>query len=38
MDKHTNRGKIATKIIAGLLVAAMLLGSLISILYYIFAV
>ena len=31
-----NKGKIATRIIAGILAVAMLLGSIVSILYYIF--
>lgn len=34
--KH-NKGKIATKIMAGILVALMLLGSVGTLLYYIFA-
>ncbi len=36
MKKH-DKGKITTRIIAGILAIAMLLGSIISILYYIFA-
>lgn len=32
-----NRGKIATKILAGVLVALMLLGSVGTLLFYIFA-
>lgn len=35
MKKH-DKGKIATRIIAGILAVGMLLGSIISILYYIF--
>lgn len=34
--KH-NKGKIATKIMAGILVALMLLGTVGTLLYYIFA-
>ena len=35
--KQKNKGKIATKIMAGVLVALMLLGTIGTLLYYIFA-
>ena len=37
MMKQRNKGKIATRILAGILAALMLLGTVGTLLYYIFA-